>query len=74
MPLRIDVHLYTYAFTSKELIKVTKNIVVVSTVTSGIEIASLNESVLRSQVSLCYGDASEEMQPSILYQLVSAWT
>ncbi|KAH7184687.1 uncharacterized protein B0J16DRAFT_383740 [Fusarium flagelliforme] len=74
MPLRIDVLLYTYAFTSEELAKVTKNVVVVSTVSSGIDVASLNESVLRSQVSFCYGDANEEMQKGILDQLMSACT
>ncbi|RFN52843.1 hypothetical protein FIE12Z_2856 [Fusarium flagelliforme] len=74
MLLRIDVLLYTYAFTSEELAKVTKNVVVVPTVLSGIDAANLNESVLRSQFSFCYGDANEEMQKGILDQLVSAWT
>ena len=70
-PLRIDMFLYTYNFTSDTLIKITKNVVATSVVVSSVDIAELDESTIGALVSYCYGDAEDSIQQGIIDMLNS---
>lgn len=69
-PLRIDILLYSYAFTSDTLIKITKDVVAVSITVSSVDIAGLDDEDLGAMVAFCYGDVDKKMQQSIYDKLV----
>ncbi|KAF4444512.1 tyrosine phosphatase protein [Fusarium austroafricanum] len=64
-PLRIDMNLYVYSFTSDALRQVTKNVLIVSATVSSINIATLHEVDIKRAVSYCYGDVEMDLQQRI---------
>ena len=70
-PYRVDMHLYTYQFTSETLTKVTKNVLAISIVISSVDIGGLDDSTIGAMVQLCYGDADASNQQAILDKLIA---
>lgn len=70
-PLRIDMHMYTYAFSSATLTKVTKNVLAVSVVVSSVDISQLDDSTLGAMVEYCYGSVTADKQQAILDKILA---
>lgn len=70
-PLRVDMHLYTYAFKSTTLISVAKNVLAVAIVVSSVDLTTLDESSMGSIVQYCYGGVDEAKQQAILDKLLA---
>ncbi|KAI9734494.1 MAG: hypothetical protein M1834_002094 [Cirrosporium novae-zelandiae] len=70
-PYRVDIHLYTYSFTSEALTKITKNVLAISIVVSSVDLTNMNEVDLGSLVQICYEEATEDIQHKILDKLLA---
>lgn len=68
-PLRVDMLLYTYSFTSDTLIKVTKNVAALAVVVSSVEMKDLDDETIGATVQYCYGSAPDEVQQKIIEKL-----
>ena len=71
-PLRIDIQLYLYQFSSDTLIKITKSVLATSVVVSSVDLRELDEGTMGAVVEYCYGGTSEENQQMILNKLLKA--
>ena len=63
--------LYTYAFSSDTLVKVTKNVVAISLVVSSVDIKAMDDATIGATVEYCYGSATEEVQQRIVDKLIA---
>ncbi|KAK4034406.1 tyrosine phosphatase protein [Parachaetomium inaequale] len=70
-PLRVDMLLYTYSFTSDSLIKVTKNVVAISLVVSSVDMKAMDDATIGATVQYCYGGAAEDVQQKIVDKLTA---
>ncbi|KAK4460751.1 tyrosine phosphatase protein [Cladorrhinum samala] len=68
---RVDMMVYTYAFTSDALSRVTNNVVAITVVVSSVDKASLDKSAIGAAVQYCYGNAPEEVQKKIFDKLMA---
>ncbi|KAL1854670.1 hypothetical protein Plec18170_004761 [Paecilomyces lecythidis] len=71
-PYRVDMHLYTYAFTCSTLTGVTKNVLSVSLMVSSVVLTDLTESDLGAIVQVCYQESDEDTMSKILEKLKEA--
>ncbi|KAL4993125.1 hypothetical protein BDV10DRAFT_190264 [Aspergillus recurvatus] len=71
-PYRVDMHLYTYGFTSDTLTKVTKNVLAVSVMISSVILVDLTDADLGAIVQVCYEGADENKMQAILDKLIAA--
>ena len=70
-PYRVDMHLYTYQFTSETLIRVTKNVLAVSIVISSVKISALDDNTIHVIVRQCYGEAEKAIQQKMFDKLLA---
>lgn len=70
-PYRVDMHLYTYSFTSDTLTSVTKNVLAISLMVSSVDLTDLTESDLGTIVQVCYEQSDEAVMTKILDKLKS---
>ena len=68
---RVDMMVYTYAFTSDALSRVTNNVVAITVVVSSVDMAALDKSAIGAAVQYCYGNAPEEVQKKIFDKLMA---
>ncbi|KAJ9663315.1 hypothetical protein H2198_000832 [Neophaeococcomyces mojaviensis] len=60
---------YTYAFTSKMLTEVTKNVLATSITGSSVDLEQMDDVTIRDTVSFCYGGAPHDVQKNIMAKL-----
>ncbi|KAK4192392.1 hypothetical protein QBC35DRAFT_483637 [Podospora australis] len=70
-PLRVDVLLYSYSFTSDALLKIAKNVLIAATVFSQVDIRSLDDAALGAVVQMSYGGAPQDVQQRMLDRLLA---
>jgi len=68
---RMDADFYSYQYTSADIQKITKNVVVISLVVSSVNVLSLTVNDLRTIVQTCYKDSTSEVRTAI-YDLIHA--
>ncbi|KAK0713377.1 hypothetical protein B0T26DRAFT_873553 [Lasiosphaeria miniovina] len=71
-PYHVDMHLYTYSFTSATLTKVAENVLAVSPMILSVDLSPLTESDLGVDVDVCYRHSDEAARKPTLEKLKAA--
>ncbi|TRX88850.1 hypothetical protein FHL15_010309 [Xylaria flabelliformis] len=66
---RLDIHMFSYQYTSEQLTSVTKNVLAVSIVMSSVDTAKIDDNTLLIIVQKCYASCTTEEQRAIYDQI-----
>ncbi|KAI1123317.1 hypothetical protein F5Y10DRAFT_270180 [Nemania abortiva] len=66
---RLDIHMYSYQYTSEQLTSITKNVVAMTVVLSSVDTKQLDDNTLRIIVQKCYAACDRTEQEEIYNQI-----
>ncbi|KAI0185615.1 hypothetical protein EV127DRAFT_304393, partial [Xylaria flabelliformis] len=66
---RLDIHMFSYQYTSEQLTSITKNVLAVSVVMSSVDTAKIDDNTLLIIVQKCYASCNTEEQRGIYDQI-----